>query len=162
MVSSFTGVAGITRVLPTQAKVVNGDDFYANPGDRSGCVAFVFIEHEVEARKSFAGDNPGYKKISSDVALVLMFRHSGESNDSTTLDATDEAIGDYDDLIEAIKEHIRTNRTLGGAVFQIGEGDTKQGDDVVIDSDLPVQDNEGLISIWGSVRFKVIEFTDPS
>jgi hypothetical protein len=160
IVSTFTGITGLTAVYASEKKVTNGDEWYAAIGDRSGMLAFVFIEHEVEARRSLAGPSAGYKKISYDVALVCQFRHNGEST-ADGVDAGIQAIQDYDATIENLKAHVRLDRTLGGAVFQIGEGDTLSGDDIEITSDLPVTDADGLIHIWAAVKFRVIEFTSP-
>lgn len=164
MVSRFggAGIVGLTGVFKAQKKTTSGDEFFAVAGDRSGCLAFVFIESEKESRRSVAGTSVGYKKISYEVALVLQFRHSGETEATSTEDAAWEAIDDFDTLVEGIKHFIRTDRTLGGAVFQIGEGDTKDGDDIEIQSDMPTLDNNGMVHIWAAVRFHVIEWTDPN
>lgn len=159
IVSTFGGgaVDGLTDVYPSEKKFTSGDEWYRAVGDSSGALGFVFIEREREARRTFAADVGGWKKISYEVGLVLRYRHNGN-------DAVDEkdaglvVIDEWDALLENVKWRCRDHRTMANAVFQIGEGDTISGDDIEILSDLPMTDKEGYIHVWGVVRFKVIEW----
>jgi len=83
------------------------------PGARTGCQIVVFIPHHYEFRKALGGEHGGMKQINYDVQLLCYVR-------STTPYAED-AQDDVYALRRALVEHIRLDRTLGGAVFQAGE-----------------------------------------
>jgi hypothetical protein len=115
-------------------------------GSGSGASAFVYIEREREYRRALGGAQGGKKEIVYEVGLVVTFR----SNKSG-----DQAMGDYDSVVENIKSRLRADRTLGapGVVFQAGES----GTGIEIISDLPKKIGQ-LVEIWSVVRFTVSEW----
>lgn len=144
VVTHFTGVAGLTNLYRSQPKTIPA----AAWGTPSGSVAFPYIESESEKRQSFGGDTGGRKRILYTVGLVVRFRSTSDG---------ETAMDQFDALIEALKIRLRTDRTLGSAVFSAGEGDTQGDDDIDVISDLP-QTEANVIHIWSVMRFQVVEW----
>lgn len=138
-------VAGLGTLYTAQPRTIPGGDFAITNGAMSGAVATVHIEHELEHRAALGGPYSGEKKIDYTVGLVVMFRSRQASQD--------DAMGDYDALIEAIKERLRSDRSFGGTVWIAGE---EQGG-IEINSDLPRLDKQ-TFTIWSVVRFVVSEW----
>lgn len=153
LTSGFAAVSGLTTVTSSEKKFQSANEFYSAVGNHSGAVAFVFIERELESRRALGG----WKKLSYDVGLVCKYRHNG-IDPTDTYDAGIQAMDEWDTTLENIKVYTRAHRTMNGGVWQIGEGDTLHGDDIEIQSDLPVTDKDGFIHIWSVVRFKVIDW----
>lgn len=150
-------IAGLTTVYTSQPKSMS--QFAKNDGDRSGMLAYVFIEAEREHRKAMGGATGGKKRIVYDVGLVCLFRHNGV-DPSETADGAVQAMDDYDSTVELIKQRLRSDRTLGGVAFSAGEGAELMQDDIEIVSDLPTQVDGGALTIWSVVRFRTTEWID--
>jgi hypothetical protein len=148
-------VPGLNTVFRGQTRKITDADYFANvpPGTASGCVAFPYIEQEHETQEAFTGNEPSGKFVSYRAALVLRFC----SNHVAMEDAQD----DFDDVVEAIKQRIRSDKSMGGSVWQIGQGDTHGAPDFEVLADLPMtrkQGGQGATEIWGVIRFQVIEY----
>jgi hypothetical protein len=144
-------VTGLNQVTRAKVRNVKPAAYFANAGDRTGAVAFVYIEGEHEHRMS-SPSGSGEKMITYTVGLRVDYR--------SLLDDTEAGVDAYDDLIEAIKAHLRADPTLGtgpgGVVFQAGEGDTAGAADIEVISDLP-QETGTTTTIWSVLRFLVVE-----
>lgn len=85
-------------------------------GRGMGAAMIVEIPHDKEHRLAFAGKTGGIKGIDYDVVLAgFHLAH---------MDHAEDAGKDVDLLIEAIKDRIRADRTLGGICYQAGEDET--------------------------------------
>jgi hypothetical protein len=81
-----------------------------------GAAMVVEIPHDKEYRAGIAGAHNGVKRIDYDIVLaVFHLAHMEHAEDAGY---------DVDLLIEAIKEQVRADRTLGSLVSQAGEGET--------------------------------------
>jgi hypothetical protein len=83
------------------------------PGARTGCQIVVFIPRHNERRIAVGGAHNGMKQITYEVTLNCFIR----SRTPHAEDAQDDVYA----LRDALVEHMRLDRTLGGAVFQAGE-----------------------------------------
>ncbi|MEE1838210.1 hypothetical protein [Streptomyces sp. SP17KL33] len=83
------------------------------PGARTGCQIVVYIARSSESRFAVAGATGGHKNVVYEVQLCCYLR----SNTPYAEDAQDDVYA----LRDALVEHLRADRTLGGAVFQAGE-----------------------------------------
>jgi hypothetical protein len=110
--SPVPGVGVVGRSWP---KRDDHAEFFNNmpPGTRTGSRITVFIPRQSEFRESFGGEHGGMKRVLYRVQLCCYLR-------SRTRHAED-AQDDMYALRDALVEHLRLDRTLGGAVFQAGE-----------------------------------------
>jgi hypothetical protein len=156
-------VAGLNRV--TRSEPVNfwGSDFIAE-GDDSGGVAYVHVDGEHERRITGPAQQPGisppsgagWKEITYQVGLVISFRSVAQDPGGED-DPGELAMDGFDDAIEGIKTRLRSDTTLGDAVFSAGEGGAHQQDDIVVRSDMPVR-VKGTVHIKSVVEFTVTEW----
>lgn len=109
-------IDGLSFVKSSTPKRVEAKEFYAGLplGAMSGCGAEVHIRNQHEERESFGGAIGGSKWRTYDVRLVLRFR----SRHSKPEDAENDA----DTMFDAITNRFHADRTMGGRVFQAGEG----------------------------------------
>ena len=138
-------VAGLNAVYTSQPKKIEGSEFFAAAGAGSGAVAYVYIEDEREIRTHVGGPTSGKKRVDYTVAIVVQFR--------STKPKGEDAMADYDALLDAVHSRIRADRTFGSAsLLQVGEGSFG----VQMSHDLPRKDGETTV-IWGAVRFQATE-----
>lgn len=115
-----TVYAGLPRVIPATA-------FFpaASTGQISGAVCCVHLPTDGESRVAVGGATGGWKRIDYTVELQLFFRRTApaalNAGNGATGDAGIVATAEFDDLVDAIKDRIRADRTAAGAVWQWGE-----------------------------------------
>jgi hypothetical protein len=140
-------VAGLNKVFTAAPKRVEGTWFrYGQPaGTFSGGIAVVNIVAEREERIALGGEHGGKKWIHYEVSLDIFF-HSVQRR-------SEDAMTDFDTLIDNIKTRIRADRRLGNdaVIFESGERylDGEYGEPRVL--------QDGATEIWGSIRFEVSE-----
>lgn len=107
------GLAGVRQFFP---KRMSDDDytFGYSPPRAMGGVMIVHVPLETEKRIALGGPTSGIKRLTYSVELWLY--HLGQTQHAEDPQA------DFDGLIEAIVDHIRADRTLGGTVTEAGEG----------------------------------------
>ena len=114
-------------------------------GTQSGAVGVVHLARDDERRLSTGLAGTGAKKrIDYEVELQVILR-------STKL-SPDDAVDDYDAVIDGIKARLRSNQTLASPdVWQAGEGDTwgEHAD--------PSITPEGAIEVSGAVHFQITQ-----
>lgn len=142
-------ILGLNKVSTSQPKLAYPSEAFFGPNDPSGAVGFVFIEREEEMRRALGGPHGGTKELIYEVGLVIEFR--------STHPLAEDAMDDYDSIIDLIKVRLRSDRTLGGQVFSAGEGNVLNGRDIEVLSDLP-QIMDDTTHIWSAVRFHVLDF----
>ena len=82
-------------------------------GARTGCQMVVWIPRSTESRFAVAGATGGMKNVLYEVQLCCYIR----SRTPYAEDAQDDVYA----LRDALVDHLRADRTLGGAVFEAGE-----------------------------------------
>lgn len=97
-------VNGINQVFTSFPKRI---DFNVNalPGETNRCAAVIFIESETESRIAVGGAHNGWKRIDYGV-VVQLFHHSLER-------FAEDAMADFDNVIDALKEHLRSDHNFG-------------------------------------------------
>lgn len=109
--------AGLAGVMPYW-RVRMDDSFYQQaiaPGRQAGALMVIHLPNESEKRIAMGGPTAGVKAQKFNVMLSVY--HRAEMYDP------EDAQADLDDLIEAIRQRIHGDRTLGGAVVEAGEGE---------------------------------------
>ncbi len=144
-------VEGLSKVHRSPPRMIGADEFYsgAPAGSVGGAVALVHIDRQSEYRRAFGGATSGVKQRSYLVLFFILARSS---------DADFEAANDSLDItLEAITSRLQGDRTLGGRVFQAGEGRTDHPvDDIEVTANLPRRVSNQWHT-WVTVRFWVVE-----
>jgi len=146
-------IPGVTRVYADQPWWAAGPSW--DPLDATagyGCIAFPHISDQQEVREAFGGATGGLKMVRFQVGLVVLYKWTVPQ---VLPPGQDESawVGPLDAVLEAIVERLRSDRTLGGAVWQAGEA---VGADIKIGRDLPRLDKRGgTIQSWQVVEFTV-------
>lgn len=150
-------ITNLNQVLTSFPKTMS---FQVNsfPGQQSRAVGVVFIENESENRIAIGGvgDLPeglgkGWKRVDYGVAFQV-YLHSQQRN-------TEDAMDDFDNVIDAIKDRIRAGQ------HTLGETDPNliwQAAEPFIDvsySEPLVRDN-GATEIWAAIRFTVTQMIE--
>ena len=109
--------AGLAGVRLYFAKRVPDSDytFGLAEGRAMGTLMVLHLPNENETRIAIQGATAGIKRQTYSIELHLY--HLAQTQHS------EDAQADFDDVLDAIVEHIRADRTLGGIVVQAGEGD---------------------------------------
>jgi hypothetical protein len=150
-VAAFLSPASVPGVMTVYTSLPKRIDATAlrpkgNPGLQTGCAATIWIESEREQRTSLGGSVSGKKRIQYVIAYDL-FTHSMWTH-------AEQAMADFDTIVENVKSRIRADRTLGtgGVLFQAGENQLEgsYGEPKVIQG--------GATEIWGRITFDVSEF----
>ena len=141
-------VLGLNKVFTAHPKRIEGQWFrYGQPaGTYSGAVGVVAIMSEEEERIGIGGAHSGKKWVHYEVQLEV-FMHSIQRH-------AEDAMADFDILIDGIKAKLRADRYLDQApnvVFEAGEKylEGVYGEPRVL--------NDGSTEIWGAIRFEVSE-----
>jgi hypothetical protein len=145
-------VEGIGVVRRAFAKRDDHADYFngMEPGARTGSQMVVTIYHDHEFRVALGGAHSGQKQRNFQVELGLFIR----SRTPYAEDAQDDVYA----LRDAIAEHFRADRTLGGAVFQAGEHiDRSALDGLVFQYGQP-ESAADLTKSYLSVTFSACEF----
>jgi hypothetical protein len=136
---------GIKAGLP---KLTEAGDWFSDTSG-SGALGFIHIERQMERRIAIGGATSGVKLRVYDFGLVVILRSAKPHGEDATTD--------NDSILDHVVAHLQADRTLGGSVFQAGEGDTFGEEDIEVASDLPQMLDGGIVQIWNVVRFKVLE-----
>ncbi|MGW5123309.1 hypothetical protein ACWEQ7_04440 [Streptomyces sp. NPDC004069] len=142
------GVGVVRRAWATAD--VHQDYFLGqDPGARTGCQIVVFIPRHHEARIALGGEHSGMKQITYEVQVLCYIRSRTEF--------AEDAQDDVHALRDALVEHMRLDRTLGGAVFQAGEHVDGGLDGIDFRYGQP-ETKAGLTKSFLEVTFAAIEF----
>lgn len=140
--------AGLNKVFTAHPKRVEAPWFrYGQPaGTISGSVGVVVILAEQEERIGINGATSGKKWVHYEVQMEV-FMHSIHRH-------SEDAMTDFDTIIDNIKAKLRADRYLNSAptvVFEAGEKylDGVYGEPRVL--------SDGSTEIWGAIRFEVSE-----
>lgn len=137
-------LGSIYRSVP---KRVPGPEFRKTlpQGTHSGAIAIINLVNEREERIAIGGEHSGRKWVHYEVALEVKM-HSIHKH-------SEDAMDDFDALIDAIKSKLRSDRRLAndGIIFESGERL------LVAEYAEPEVMTDGSTIIWGVVRFEVSE-----
>lgn len=160
-VRNWIASAQITTLNQTLSSFPKRINFQENsfPGQNSRAAAVVFIENEQESRIAIGGVGAmaeggfgkGWKRVDYGIALQV-FHHSLQRN-------AEDAMSDFDNLIDAIKERLRAGQhTLGvdnpNIIWQAAEPaiDVQYGE--------PLSNEGGSTETWAAIRFTVTEMIE--
>ena len=106
---------GVGVVRRAWASDNNQADYFLgqDAGARTGCMLIPWIPRSTETRFAVGGEHGGQKNVVYEVQLACYIR----SRTAYAEDAQDDVYA----LRDALVEHLRADRTLGGAVFEAGE-----------------------------------------
>jgi hypothetical protein len=142
-------ITTLNQVFKSFPKRIN---FQVNafPGQNSRAAAVVFIENESESRLAIGGAYDGWKRVDYLVALQV-FHHSTQRN-------AEDAMDDFDTLIDTIKERLRS----GGHRLDLADSDGAiiwQAAEPAIDVAYgePVTNDGGTTETWAAIRFTVTQ-----
>jgi hypothetical protein len=139
-------IENLTQVFVSFPKRINFQ-INAQPGQmtRSACV--VFIAQERENRLAIGGATNGWKRVDYTVILQL-YVHSLHSE-------SQDAMADFDILIDNIKERLRSNHNFGDSTGVL----VWQGAEPVIIGRYgePATSKEGATDIFAELEFEVTE-----
>ena len=154
-VQDYIASAQITTLNQVFSSFPKRIDFQVNsfPGQQSRAAAVVFIESEGEERLAIGGvtaqgQGLGIKRVDYQIALQI-FHHSLQRN-------AEDAMGDFDQLIDAIKDRLRNGW------HELGENDPDliwQAAEPSIDVQYgePLTNEGGATETWAAIRFTVTQ-----
>jgi hypothetical protein len=124
------------------------------PGRNMGAFMVVELGPDQERREAIAGapvtDGSGNIIAGGikrdDYRVMLQVFHMSQ------MDYTEDAVTDLNLLVEAIKQHIRTDRTLNGICTQAGE--SRYG--IQTSTGKPGLDKNERTGIWAQIQFEVM------
>lgn len=143
-------VDGLTTIHRSPPRIVGGGEFFG-PGSDSGAVGLVHIADQEERRIAIDGAHGGVKERDYTVWVFVLFR-SKESD-------FDQATSDLDALLDNLVDRLQSDRTLGGQVFQAGEGREGTGTDIEISTNLPRRVGD-MYHTWTGLKFDVVEMLE--
>ena len=142
-------VAGVGVVYAGMNTNTNVADFGAGlpEGAKNGALIQIAMPGpDTEVREAMGGATSGWKRITYRV-MIRVFGRSVEEH-------TEIAQSNFDDVLEAIKARIRTDRTLGNQVFQAGEGQFG----IQTENMMPVTDETaGVHELYAQISLQVVE-----
>ncbi len=102
--NSINYISGLNQVFTSFPKRIN---FQVNamPGVNSRAACVIFIENENESRIAIGGATNGWKRV--DYGVVLQIYHHSLQRDAQ------DAMDDFDTLIDGLKEYLRMDHNLG-------------------------------------------------
>lgn len=157
MVADYVAAAnilGIGKVFASPPKISRSTDALANvpAGTPSGSVVYVEILESSEVRIAVGGPGAGKKLVTHSLRLHLLFRSRQPK--------AEDAMDDHDNLVEALLELLRADRTLGSTqassfpIFQNGEGDRG----IAVATGMPKEVGTGSTIVWSIIDTDAVEF----
>lgn len=137
-------IAGLAQVYPSYPGQLGEQALGLSAGNGSGAYAIVDLGDDSEVRIAVGGLTAGIKHVTYKVMIGLFF---------ASFKPALQAMADYDTLLDALKARIRSDRTLGGSVWQAGEG----AGDLHTAADVPRANAKGGLTIWSALSVDVIE-----
>ncbi len=150
-------VPGLALVLAAMPKLIQGQELWTPEVPGSGAAAYVTLARDAQHRIAVGGASSGQKLRVYSARLVVAHK-TALTGDAGGADVGVQAMDAYDDLIDAVVARLLADRTLGGAVWQSGEGAALFGEDVVVGQPQAVQSAEaGTVWVFGDVTWTVID-----
>ena len=146
-------VQGLQRVWAAQPWYGSDREYMASVNGGWGAVGYVHLTEQSETRIALGGATGGTKEVTYRVGLVVLFKWNIPQG--APVAGTDESayVTQLDQLLDDVVARLRSDRTLGGAVWQAGENPN----DVKITRDLPKRMGNTAILAWQVVEFDVVE-----
>lgn len=148
--SPITGVGVVRRAW---AKRDDHNDYYhgMQPGTRSGSQIVIHIPDQMEMQETLGPENVAMKRVIYTVDLNVFVRSECEYAE----DAQDDVYA----LRDAVLTRLRTDRTLGGAVYQSGIAVQGGSDAITVRYGQPVSNAE-LTKSFFTITFSAVEFVN--
>ena len=143
-------VTGLASMHNYPAKINNEGEFVLPTGG-FGAFVYIHLQDQSEKRIALGGPTSGIKWRHYMVTLMCIYR----SNDPKA-----EVAGTNNDaFLDAMVAHILADRKLGNSavIFQAGEGGDTGGDDIRVQSGLPKAMKAGLVQVFSTISFQVVE-----
>lgn len=144
--NSLAYISGLNQVFTSFPKRIN---FQVNafPGENSRSACVIFIESETESRIAIGGATDGWKRV--DYGIVLQIYHHSLHREA------EDAMEDFDVLIDGIKDYLRRDHNLGDPTGRI----VWQGAEPAINTlyGEPATSNGGATETQAIIRFIVTE-----
>lgn len=149
----YTGspVTFLSTLYSSWVRVPWDEDFLPGIGAVSGSIVVIHLPRSLEKRAALGGEHSGKKRVDYTCALEIYFLSRQERSEN--------AMADFDTLIDSLIDRIRADRTFGsggltdGQIWQAGEG--QQGIEIVHDEPSV---KEGRFRLHGLVRLEVTEW----
>lgn len=139
-------IATLNQVFTSFPKRIN---YQVNslPGQLSRAAVVVFIAAETETRLAIGGATNGWKRVDYTV-IIQIFQHSLHRN-------AEEAMTDFDTLIDNIKTRLRSDHTFGDPTGNL----VWQGAEPIINARYgePATSKEGATETFAEIEFMVTE-----
>ena len=142
-------VSGVATVFSGFNTNTDYADFGAGlpQGAKNGALIQVALPGpDTEVREAMGGATDGWKRITYRT-MIRVFGRSIEEH-------VEIAQSVFDDVIEAIKARIRQDRTLGGQVFQAGEGQFGIQTEVMVPQ---TDETAGVHELYAQLSLQVVE-----
>src|SRR6266545_7416451 len=110
------------------AKILQGQKLQAAATPGTGAACWVTIERDAQHRIAIGGALSGQKLRVYRVHLQLIFKSLIAQTDQAGADPGVLAMDAFDDLLDGLEARLLSDRTLGGSVWQAGEGDRLFGE----------------------------------
>lgn len=146
--------AGLGTVRAGYTKRLDMQDFWADmpPGTQMGAVMAVQLVSDNEVRRAMAGvpETDSNDDIIAGGWKMITYQVTLDCYHVAQADHAEDAVDAVDDLIEAIKEQIRYDRTLGGICMDAGE--SRRG--IQVDVGEPGMDANERVLTWFTIKFE--------
>lgn len=146
------GLGAVRKAFP---KRLNDADFtYGMVSGRGmGTTMVVNLPADQEVRLDKAGPpvNDGQRNITSGGVKTGLYQVELELFHLSQVDYAEDAVDDFDQVIEAVKQQIRLDRTLGGICTEAGE--SRLG--IRVTTGRPGIDKNNRVGLWARVQFEV-------
>jgi hypothetical protein len=149
-------VTGLERVEAAMPKILQGAELQAAATPGTGAACWVTLERDAQHRIAIGGAHSGQKLRVYRTHLQLIFKSLIAQTDQAGVDPGVLAMDAFDDILDGLQARLLADRTLGGTVWQAGEGAALFGEDVVIVTGTP-QTTPDAIYIEGDLAFIAIE-----
>lgn len=139
-------IATLNQVFTSFPKNINFQT-NATAGQMSRAAAVIFIASETENRLAIGGATSGWKKV--DYTIVLQIYHHSLHKDSQ------DAMVDFDTLIDNIKTRLRSNHNFGDATGTLVWQGAEPAINVLYGE--PVTNKEGATDAFAEIQFDATE-----
>lgn len=119
-------------------------------GQGTGAVIYLHLVEQSEERVALGGAQGGQKQRTYNCGLICVLRSKKPS--------TEDVGHENDEFLDSLVLAIQADRTANSSViFQWGEGDTLEGQDIVVRAEMPRPIRQQASQVFSTVEVKVME-----
>ena len=139
-------IPNLNQIFTSFPKRINFQE-KSTAGQISRAVLVIFVQNERESRIAIGGATNGWKRVDFTV-LLQVFHHSLQN-------LSENAMADFDTLIDSIKTTLRADHRFGDSTGNI----IWQGAEPSLDClyGEPVSSDNGATETWAQIKFDVTE-----